>query len=58
MGQTVLNLNVNKMNESKAFLTLVDVFTINDFVVVTKISKEIAIFIGGDEDDNECVCFL
>jgi hypothetical protein len=33
----------------------VDVFTINDYVVVTKISKEIAIFIGADQNDNECV---
>lgn len=33
----------------------VDVFSINDFHVVCKINKEVAIFIGADENDNECI---
>ncbi len=34
---------------------LVDIFNINEFVVVCKINKEIAIFIGAGESDNECI---
>jgi hypothetical protein len=33
----------------------VDIFNINEFFVVCKISKEIAIFIGASQDDNECI---
>lgn len=32
-----------------------DIFSVNDFVIISKIYKEIAIFLGGDQDDNECV---
>ena len=45
-----INLLVNKFN-------LVDLFCVNDFIVISKIYKEIAIFLGGDQDDNECVKF-
>lgn len=34
---------------------LVDTFTLNEFSVVCKIYKEIAIFIGASQDDNECI---
>jgi len=34
---------------------LVDIFNINEFVVVCKINKEVAIFIGASESDNECI---
>ncbi len=55
IGQTVLNLNVNKNNEGNIVLIQVDVFNLNEFLVVCKINKEIAMFIGAHEDDNECI---
>ena len=53
---TVLSMNVNKNNESKIFKwKLVDIFTLNEFLIVSKITKEMAIFIGALNDDNEIV---
>ncbi len=48
---------MNKNYESKyPFLTSQDdVFSIDDFTVITKIGKEVAIFIGGSLNDNEIV---
>jgi hypothetical protein len=36
-------------------INLVDIFSINDYNIICKINKEIAIFIGADENDNECI---
>ena len=53
---TVLSMNVNKNNESKFVkLNLVDIFSLNEFLIVSKITKEMAIFIGALNDDNEIV---
>jgi hypothetical protein len=35
--------------------TLVDIFNLNEFLIVSKINKEIAIFFGAHEEDNECI---
>ncbi len=32
-----------------------DIFNLNEFVIVCKINKDVAIFIGADQDDNECI---
>ena len=37
------------------YLTLVDIFSLSDYLTVCKINKEIAIFIGADSEDNETV---
>lgn len=44
---TAQNFNVTK-NE-------VDIFTMNEFTVIAKITNEIAIFIGAGENENECL---
>jgi hypothetical protein len=43
-------------NRTKVIISnIVDIFSINDYNVICKINKEIAIFIGADENDNECI---
>ena len=32
-----------------------DVFNLNEFVILCKINKEVAIFVGANQDDNECI---
>ena len=32
-----------------------DIFNLNEFIIVCKINKDVAIFIGADQDDNECI---
>lgn len=44
---TAQNFNVTK-NE-------VDIFTINEFTIIAKITNEVAIFIGASENENECL---
>ncbi len=39
------------------FNNTVDVFMLNEYSIICKINKEIAIFIGSDENDNECVSY-
>ncbi len=48
---SVQNFNVNTSNE-------IDIFNIGDFMILSKINREIAIFIGASQDDNECVRLL
>ena len=45
--QTTQNINVSKDE--------IDIFTINQYNVITKICNEIALFIGINEDENECI---
>ena len=53
---TVLSMNVNKNNESNInMIIIVDIFSLNEFLIVSKITKEMAIFIGSLQDDNEIV---
>jgi hypothetical protein len=33
----------------------VDIFNLNEFVIVCKINKDVAVFIGADQEDNECI---
>ena len=32
-----------------------DIFNLNEFILVCKINKDVAVFIGADQDDNECI---
>jgi len=59
IGTTAVNLNVNKNYESNySFLLKIksdDVFNLDEFTIISKIGKEVAIFIGGSQNDNEIV---
>ena len=46
---TCQNINVSKDE--------VDIFSLNQFSVISKINKEIAIFIGINEEENECLAY-
>ena len=35
----------------------VDIFSLNDYNIISKINKEIAIFIGINEEENECLAY-
>lgn len=52
---TVLSMNVNKNNEGENHFYLVDIFTLNEFLIVSKITKEMAMFVGTLQEDNEIV---
>lgn len=44
-------LNLSKLNR----LILVDVFNFQDYLIISKITKEVAFFIGANQNDNENV---
>jgi len=48
IAHSVVNFNVNTSNE-------LDIFSLGEFMIVSKINREIAIFIGAAEEDNESV---
>lgn len=44
---TCQNINVSKDE--------IDIFSLNDYNIISKINKEIAVFLGIGEEDNECL---
>mmetsp|Transcript_322 Transcript_322/g.309 ORF Transcript_322/g.309 Transcript_322/m.309 type:complete len:187 (+) Transcript_322:3-563(+) len=45
---SVINFNVNRNDE-------IDIFNLNEYVLISKINKEVAFFIGAHESDNESI---
>ena len=46
IAQSVVNFNVNTSNE-------MDIFSLGEFMILSKINREIAIFVGAMNSDNE-----
>ena len=48
LANSVINFNVNTSNE-------MDIFNLGHFLVVSKVNREIAIFVGALQDENESI---
>ena len=35
-----------------------DIFNLGDYIVLSRINKEVAIFLGANQDDNEVVSYI